>query len=38
MMDQLQAVFDARTAVGNLREIVLAQDLLILEAEWAVIG
>ena len=38
MMQQLQPVLDARTAVGNLGEVVLAQSLLILKAERAMIG
>ncbi len=38
VIDQLQAVLDARTAVGNLREIVLAEHLLIFETERAMVG
>ena len=38
MMQQLQSILDARPAVGDLGEIVLAQRLLILETERAVIG
>ena len=37
VVQQLQSVLDARPAVGNLREVVLAQRLLIREAEWAVV-
>ena len=38
MIDQLQPVFDARAAVGDLGEIVLAEDLLVLETERAMVG
>ena len=38
MMQQLQSVFDARAAIGNLREVVFAQRLLIGKAERAMIG
>ena len=38
MIEQLEAILDARAAVGNLCEIVLAEDLLILEAERAMVG
>src|ERR1035441_3191930 len=38
MVDQLQPVLDARPAVGNLREIVLAERLLAGEAEGAMVG
>ena len=38
MIDKLQPVLDARAAVGNLREIVLAQHLLVLETERAMVG
>ena len=38
MIDQLQAVFDAGTAVGDLGEIVLAERFLVGEAERAVVG
>ena len=38
MMEELQAVFDARAAVGNLGEVVFAERLLIFEAERAVVG
>ena len=38
MMDQLQPVLDARPAVGDLGEIVLAQHLLVFETERAMVG
>ncbi len=38
MMDELEAVFDARAAVGDLGEIVYAQLLLIFETEGTVVG
>ena len=38
MMDQLQTVFDAGTAIRDLGEIVFPEHLLILETEWAMIG
>ena len=38
VIDQLQAVLDARAAVGDLGEIVLAEDLLVFEAERAMVG
>ena len=38
VIDQLQAVFDARAAVGDLGEVVFAEDLLVFEAEGAVVG
>src|SRR5438128_3331844 len=38
MPDELQAVFHARAAVGNLGEVVLAERLLVFKAERAVIG
>src|ERR1019366_8574267 len=34
---KLQAILDARTAIGNLGEIVLAQRLLVGETEWAMV-
>ncbi len=38
VINQLQTVLDARAAVGNLREIVFAEDLLVFETERAVVG
>ena len=38
MVDQLETVFDARAAVGDLGEIVYAELLLIFEAEGAVVS
>ena len=38
VIDQLQAVFDARAAVGDLGEIVLAENLLVFETERAMVG
>jgi hypothetical protein len=38
VIDQLQAVLDARAAVGDLGEIVFAEHLLIFEAERAMVG
>ena len=37
-MDQLHPVLDARTAVGNLREVVHAENLLVGKAEGAMVG
>ena len=38
MIDELQAVLDARAAVGNLGEIVFAEDFLVFETERAMVG
>src|SRR5262245_60912833 len=38
MVEELETVFDSGATVGNFGEVVPAQDLLILEAEGAVIG
>src|SRR5579871_1311096 len=38
MIDQLQAVLDTGAAVRNFREIVLAENFLVFEAEGAVVG
>ena len=38
VVDQLEAVFDAGTAVGDLGEIVFAKRFLVGEAEGAMIG
>jgi len=38
VIDQLQAVLNARSAVGDLSEIVFAEYLLVREAEGAMVG
>ena len=38
MIDQLEPVFDARAAVGDLGEIVLAEHLLVCETERTMVG
>src|SRR5262249_40430967 len=38
VIDELEAILDAGSAIGDLGEIVFAEDLLVFEAEGAMVG
>src|SRR5579863_1572081 len=38
VMQQLKAVFDAGTAIGDFGEVVFAESFLIFKTKWAVVG